>query len=254
MDLETVETEKEKGSGNRVVPFLLVIAACLVTGIVLGYLTGGKTASSAEPKQAPLTLVYLGYDTLQAPASLGAIWVLSLDGDGGAEFQGVSPAMVITTTLGQAAVLREFLADPAGAPSRVPQIPFLPQPATVVEFDRQGFSTMVNRSGGVPIDGNYLRGQDLLALLSQGGPDPLVLLRQQLRVVKSMFAAGPCPSESSLAGLQPEHYLSSLAPNLLVAECRKRGPYLQGSISFRIMDNVIPWQLPDGTIGLLAVE
>lgn len=246
--------ESGKKSGSRIIPFLLVIAVCLVTGIALGSWTGGKTASSAEPKQAPLVLVYLGYDTFQVPAPLRAVWILSLDGDGGAEFLGISPALVITTTMGQAAVLREFLSDPSGAPSRVEQIPVIPSSALVVEIDQQGFSTIVNRTGGVPIDGNYLRGQDLFAFLALGDPDPLANLRQQLRIVKSMFAAGPCPSESSLAGLHPEHYLSNLSPELLVAECRKRGPYLQGTVSFRIMDNVIPWQLPDGTIGLLPSE
>ncbi len=254
MDLEAAETEREKKSGNRIIPFLLVIAVCLVTGIILGYATGGKTASPAEPKQAPLRLVFLGYETLQSPASLNSIWILSLDGNGGAEFTGISPALVVTTNLGQPAVLREFLSDPAGAPARVLQIAVIPQPATVVEFDTQGFSTVVNRTGGVPIDGNYLNGQELVTQLSQSGSDPLVLLRFQLRVVRSMFSAGPCPSESALAGLNPEHYLSSLAPDVLVSECRKRGPYLQGAVSFRIMDNMIPWQLPDGSIGLLAAE
>jgi len=253
-DFEALETEREKPSGNRIVPFLLVIAVCLATGILLGWMTGGRTDSPAEPKQAPLQVVFLGYESLQAPAVLQSIWILSLDGDGGAEFAGVSPALVVTTDLGQPAVLREFLSDPAGAPARVLQIGVLPQPSTVVEFDSQGFATMVNRTGGVPIDGSYLNGPDLLARLAQGDPDPLARLRFQLRVVRAMFAAGPCPSESSLAGLNPEHYLSTASPDLLVAECRKRGPYLQGSVSFRIMDDVIPWLMPDGSIGLLEAE
>jgi hypothetical protein len=251
VDLDAVETEREHKPGSRVIPFLLVIAVCLVAGIALGSWTGGKTVSQAEPKLAPITLVYLGYETLEAPASLRAIWILSLDGDGGADFFGISPALVITTSMGQPTVLHDFLADPSGSPARMIQISIVPQPATVIAFDRQGFSTVVNRTGGIPIDGNYLRGDDLFALLSQGEPDPLAVLRQQLRVVKSMFAAGPCPSESSLAGLNPEHLLSPLTPDLLVSECRKRGPYLQGSVAFRIMDDVIPWQLPDGSIGLL---
>jgi hypothetical protein len=254
VDLDAVDMEREKKSGNRVIPFLLVVAVCLATGIILGGLTGGKTASSSEPKQAPLTLIYLGYDAFQAPAGLRSIWILSLDGNGGAEFSGISPALVVTTDLGQPVVLRDFLSDPAGAPARVLQIGVLAQPATVVAFDSLGFSTAVNRAGGVPIDGNYLRGADLISLLAQSGSDPLVTLSLQLRIVRSMFAAGPCPSESALAGLSPEHYLSSLTPDLLVAECRKRGPYLEGSIGFRIMKDVIPWQLPDGSIGLLEAE
>jgi hypothetical protein len=254
VDLDAAELDREKKPGSRILPFLLVIAVCLVTGIALGSWTGGKTASPAEPKQAPLAIVYLGYDSFQAPAPLRAVWILTLDGAGGAEFLGISPSLVVTTTLGQAAVLREFLADPSGAPSRVGQIPVIPSSALTVEIDRQGFSAIVNRTGGVPVEGRYLRGEDLFAFLAQGDPDPLAVLRQQLRIVKSMFAAGPCPGESPLAGLAPEHYLSTLSPELLVAECRKRGPYLQDSVAFRIMDNVIPWQLPDGSIGLLATE
>jgi hypothetical protein len=254
VDLDAADMERDRKTGSRIIPFLLVIAVCLVTGIALGSWTGGKTISPAEPKQAPLTYVYLGYETFQAPAKLNSVWVLTLDGNGGAEFRGISPALVITTAVGQPAVLRDFLADPYGAAARIPQIPYLPQAPTVVAIDREGFFTMVNRTGGVPIDGNYLRGDELLAFISQGGRDPIAVLRQELRVVKSMFAAGPCPSESSLAGLNPEHLLSTLAPDALVAECRKRGPYLQGTVLFRIMDDAIPWELPDGSIGLLPAE
>jgi hypothetical protein len=254
VEFEAADMERNRKSGSRIIPFLLVIAVCLVAGIALGTWTGGRSDSPAEPKQDPLTLVYLGYESFQSPAVLGSVWILRLSGDGKAAFEGISPAMVVTTTLGQAAVLREFLADPLGAPARVPQVPFLPADATIVEFDRQGFATAVNRIGGIPIDGNYLRGSDLLAFLEQGRPDPLAVLRQQLRAVKAMFAAGPCPSESTLAGLHPEHYLSTLAPEVLVAECRKRGPYLEDAVSFSILDGVIPWQLPDGSIGLLPAE
>jgi hypothetical protein len=253
-DFEALEPEREGKNGKRIVSFLLVIAVCLATGILLGWLTGGTTAPTAEPKQAPLRLVFLGYESLAPPAALRAIWILTLDGNGGAEFLGVSPALVVTTELGQPAVLRDFLSDPSAAPARALQIGIFPQPFLVVEFDSQGFAMMVNRTGGVPIDGAYLGGADLSAQLSQGDPDPLAALRFQLRVVRGLFAADPCPSDSSLAGLNPEHYASSLAPDLLVAECRKRGPYLKGSVSFRIMENVTPWQLPDGSIGLLEAE
>jgi hypothetical protein len=254
VDDDAVETGSEKKSGSRIIPFLLVIAVCLASGIGLGALTGGRSPAQPESKPAPIRFVFLGYDSFQPPAVLKAIWILSLDGNGRAEFLGISPALTVTTSLGQAAVLREFLSDPSGAPGRTPQIPAIPQPSTVVEIDVLGFSTAVNRSGGVLIDGGYLGSRDLEELLARSGPDPLAVLRQQLRIVKSMFSVGPCLSESSLAGLHPEHYLSSLTPDLLVAECRKRGPYLQGSVSFRIMDDVIPWQLPDGSIGLLAVD
>jgi hypothetical protein len=254
VDLDALETEREKKIPDRIIPFFLVIAVCLAAGIALGSWTGGQTAASAEPKQAPLILAYLGYESFQPPARLQAIWILSLDGEGGAEFLGISPALAVTTTVGQAAVLRDFLSDPYGAPARIQQIPLIPQSATVVEIDRQGFSAIISRTGGIPIDGNYLGGQDVFLFLAESDPDPLAVLRRQLRLIQSMFASGPCPSESALMGLHPEHYLSSLTPGLLVSECRKRGPYLEGDVSFRIMDNVIPWQLPDGSIGLLPAE
>ncbi len=80
---------------------------------------------------------------------------------------------------------------------------------------------------------------------------PLAALRTQLRVTEVAFASGPCLSESALSGLQPEHLLSSLPPELIVAECQKRGPYLQGALQFHILDDVLPWTMPDGSTGLL---
>ena len=251
MGFESMESEKQSKSGIRIIPFLLVIGACLIAGILLGSFTGGNLPSPAQTKNPPLTLVFLGYDSIQTPTVLESVWVLSLDGNGNAEFEGISPAVVITTTQGQPAVLRDFLADPLDAPSRMYQLSLLPQPSTSVAFDRQGFSILVNRLGGVPIDGRYLRGQDLSNLLSENAADPLAALRTQLRVVKSLFGSGPCLSESALSGLQPDHLLSSLPPDLLVAECKKRGPYLQGAVQFNIMDDVVPWTMPDGSTGLL---
>jgi hypothetical protein len=246
-----MDADRQSKSGIRIVPFLLVIAVCLIAGILLGSFTGGNLPSPAKTKNPPLTLVFLGYDSIQAPSALESVWVLSLDGNGRADFEGISPAVVVTTTQGQPAVLEDFLADPLDAPSRMYQLALIPQPSTSVAFDRQAFSILVNRLGGVPIDGKYLRGQDLSDFLSAEAADPLAALRAQWRVVKSLFASGPCLSESTLAGLQPDHLLSNLPPNLIVAECTKRGPYLQGNVQFRILDDVIPWTMPDGRIGLL---
>jgi hypothetical protein len=246
-----MEADRQSHSGIRILPFLLVIAVCLGAGILLGTITGGGLASPAATKNPPLTLVFLGYDSIQTPTALESVWVLALDGNGKAEFEGISPAVIITTTQGQPAVLRDFLADPLDAPSRLYQVSLIPQPATSVAFDRQGFTTLVNRLGGVPIDGKYLRGPDLSNLLTADTADPLAALRTQLRVIKSLFASGPCLSESSLSGLEPDHLLSSLPPDLIAAECQKRGPYLQGAVQFHIFDDVVPWTMPDGSIGLL---
>lgn len=246
-----MDADRQSKPGIRIVPFLLVIGACLIAGILLGSLTSGNLAAPAQTKNPPLTLVFLGYDSIQTPTALEAVWVLTLDGNGGAEFEGISPAVVVTTTQGQPAVLRDYLADPLDAPSRMYELALIPQPATAVTFDRQAFSILVSRLGGVPIDGAYLRGQDLSDFLAPNAADPLASLRTQWRIVKSLFASGPCLSEPALAGLQPDHLLSNLPPNLLVAECKKRGPYLQGNMQFRILDDVTPWTMPDGSIGLL---
>jgi hypothetical protein len=246
-----MDADRKSKTGIRIIPFLLVIAVCLIAGILLGSITGGNRTSPAQTKNPPLTLVFLGYDSIRAPVTLEAVWVLSLDGNGGADFKGISPAIIVTTGQGQPAVLRDFLADPLDAPSRMYELSLIPQPSTAVTFDRQAFSTLVNRLGGVPIDGKYVRGPELLDFLSQDTADPLAGLRAQLRVVKSLFGSGPCLSESALAGLQPDHMISSLPADLLVTECKKRGPYLQGSVRFNILDDVIPWTMPDGSIGLL---
>lgn len=251
MGFDTIEASGQSKPGVRIIPFLLVIAVCLLAGILLGSITGGSLPSSAPTKNPPIRLVFLAYESLQAPAALDAIWVLTLDGNGKADFWGISPAVVVTTTREQPVVLREFLSDPLDASSRTYQLPLFPQPFTSVALDRQAFLTIVNRLGGVPIDGKYLRGQDLSNLLLGDASDPLATLRIQLRVVQSLFASGPCLSESAFSGLQPEHLRSNLPPDLLVAECKKRGPYLEDSTQFRILDDVIPWQLPDGSIGLL---
>jgi hypothetical protein len=246
-----MEADRQSHSGMRIIPFLVVIAVCLAAGILLGSFTGGGLSSPAATKNPPLTLVFLGYDSIQTPTALESIWVLSLDGNGKADFEGISPAVIITTSQGQPAVLRDFLADPLDAPSRLYQLSLIPKPSTSIAFDREGFNTLVNRLGGVPIDGKYLRGQDLSNLLSGNAADPLATLRTQLRVMKSLFASGPCLSESALSGLQPDHLLSNLPPELISSECQKRGPYLQGAVQFRILDDVLPWTMPDGSTGLL---
>jgi hypothetical protein len=174
-----------------------------------------------------------------------------LDGKQNADFLGVSPATVFITVSGQAAVLRDYLADPMGAPARLTQISLFPQPALTIQFDQRAVSTIVNRLGGIWIDKQFLQGQETLYWLLESGPDPLEALRRQEKVMESVFTAGPCLSESILTGLYPDHLVSPLLPETLVGECVQRGPFLKGNLRFRIMDNVIPWEMPDGSTGLL---
>jgi hypothetical protein len=239
---------------NKVVPFLLVVGACLAAGLLLGSVAGGIFLPQASAGQPSISFTLLGYDSLQQPTALRAIWVVVLDGKGKAEYLGISPATVILTTDGQAAVLREFLADPSGAPARLFQVGKIPEPSTAVEFDRQGFIMIVNRMGGVRLEGRTYRGQEVLSVL-ETETDPMEQLRLQSRIVTALFgAAGPCPGESALAGLHPAHLLSNLPPDMLIAECTKRGPYLSGAVKVDVLDDVLPLDLPDGSQGFWPKE
>lgn len=249
MGWDTTKEDPGERRGGRVIPFLLVVGVCLAAGIWLGSLAGGCIASGARSGETSASYTLLGYDSLQAPTVLRSIWILALDGKGGATYLGISPATVILTKDGQAAVLREFLADPLGAPARLFQVDRIPQPSTAIAFDRQGLTVIINRMGGIRIDGRPVRGQDVLSLLDSA-TDPLDQLRLQSKVVSALFVTnGPCLGEAALSGLDPTHLLSNLPADILVADCIKRGPYLTDTISVDILDEVMPLDLPDGSIG-----
>jgi hypothetical protein len=251
-DFEARVFTKDSRSGIRIIPFLLVILICLAAGLLLGTFAGDSLSSDSPSSQhTPIVLVLLGYDTLQSPAAIRAIWILTLDGRGNADFWGISPAMVLVTIDEQAVVLRDYLADPKGAPARLTRISLFPQPAIAAQFDRKALFTIINRLGGIWIEEHFFHGQETIDWLSASGSDPLETLRRQEKVMRSVFAAGPCLSESVLGGLYPDHFVSTLLPETLVGECVQRGPYLKGNVKFRIMDKVIPWELPDGSTGLL---
>jgi hypothetical protein len=254
MHLETSGEEMVPHHRNRVIPFLLVVGVCLAAGLLLGSVAGGIFLPQAAAGQPSTSFTLLGYDSLQPPTTLRAIWVVVLDGEGKAEYMGISPATVILTTDGQAAVLRDFLADPAGAPARLFQVGKIPEPSTAVEFDRQGFIMIVNRMGGIRMEGRTYRGQEILSLLEME-IDPMEQLRLQSRIITALFGVtGPCPSEAALAGLHPAHLLSNYPPEMLIAECTKRGPYLSGSVTVDILDDVMPLDLPDGSRGYWPKE
>jgi hypothetical protein len=239
--------------GGRVLPFLLVVGVCLVAGIWLGSLAGGGFASvrAGEPSAA---FVFLGYDDLQTPHALDAIWILTLDGKGHAAYSGISPATVILSKDGQASVLRELLSDPRAAPARLYQVERIPNPATAVEFDRQALAMIISRMGGIRIDGRPLRGPDAMQLL-ESETDPVGQLRLQAKVVSSLFGVnGPCLGDAALIGLDPDHLVSSMPTDMLVAECAKRGPYLEGSVVVGLLDKVERLDLPDGSVGLWPIE
>lgn len=234
---------------SRILPFLLVVGGCLAAGLLLGSLAGGGFLPQAESGQPSAAFILLGYDSLQPPTTLRAIWVLVLDGKGNAEYLGISPATVVLTQDGQAAVLRDYFADPAATPARLFQVSLIPKPSTAVEFDRQGFLMMVNRMGGMRLEGRAYRGQEILSLLDLE-IEPMEQLRMQSRIVQALFGTmGPCPGESVLAGLHPSHLLSNYPPDMLIAECVKRGPYLSNSVTIDILDDVMPLDLPDGSKG-----
>jgi hypothetical protein len=253
MTLDTVGEGQTGRRGGRVLPFLLVVGVCLVAGIWLGSLAGGGFASvrAGEPSAA---FVFLGYDNLKAPQSLDAIWVLTLDGRGHANYAGISPATVILSKDGQAAVLRELLSDPRAAPAKLYQVERIPNPATAVEFDRQALAMIISRMGGIRVDGHPLRGPDVLKLL-ESESESIGQLKLQAKVVSALFGVnGPCLGEAALIGLDPDYLISSIPTDLMVAECAKRGAYLDGSVIVDILDKVEKVDLPDGSVGLWPTE
>jgi hypothetical protein len=241
---------EDQGRSSRILPFIFVIIACLAAGVILGILTGGRFSHSAQPAAPPAVYVFLGYDTLGNPTRLESLWVLTLDGNGHAAYFGISPSTIISLDTGQPALLRDFLGEPAGAPARLYKVPQIPQPATAVEFDEQGLAAIINRSGGLSLDAKTMRGQEVVIMVSSS-VNPLDALRLQARIVQSLFtAAGPCLSESTLAGLSPDHFVTNVPTEMLIASCLKRGPFMVNAVQVKIMDQVIPMELPDGSIGL----
>jgi hypothetical protein len=240
--------------GSRVLPFLLVVGVCLAAGIWLGSIAGGGLSSAARAGEASEAFVFLGYDDLQSPTRLTAIWVLELDGRGKASYLGLSPSTIILAKDGQAAVLRDLLVDPRAAPARLYQVDRIPNPSTAVEFDNHALAMIINRMGGIRLDGRPLRGQDVIALAAAES-DPVAQLRLQSRIVTALFGInGPCLGEAAYAGLDPEHLVSTKPSDVFVAECVQRGPYLEDAIRVEVLDTVEKIDLPDGSIGLWPIS
>ncbi len=144
-----MEADRQSHSGMRIIPFLVVIAVCLAAGLLLGSFTGGGLRLSGADKEssvdACLPRVRIHPNPRPRWSRCGYCrWTETEKRTS----EGISPAVIITTAQGQPAVLRDFLADPLDAPSRLYQLSLIPQPSTSVAFDRQGFNTLVNRLGG----------------------------------------------------------------------------------------------------------
>jgi hypothetical protein len=236
---------------SRLLPFLLVVGGCLLAGIIMGALAGGINSASKPAGQPAMVFVLLGYDNLKQPRRLEAVWAVTFDGTGHADYFGYSPATIVILDNNQPAVLRDFLSDPLGAPAHLFRIPRFAQPATAIEFDEAGLISIINRSGGVMLDDKTLRGQEAITWM-RSIKDPLDSLKMQSRIVESLFRnATPCLSESTLAGLSGEHVIANQPLEALIGECLKRGPYMDDAIRVKILDRVTPMLLPDGSTGLL---
>jgi hypothetical protein len=245
--------EQPRGA-SRLLPFLLVVGGCLLAGIVMGALAGGKFSPTKPAAPPAAVFVLLGYDTFQQPRQMTALWVVTFDGAGHADYLGYSPATIFMLDNNQPAVLRDFLADPLGAPSRLYRLPRIPQPATVIEFDRASLISIINRSGGVNMDGRLFHGQDIVTMFASL-QDPLENLRLQARIVQILFrSTGPCLSESTLAGLSGEHVISNTPLNVIIQECVLHGPYMEDAVRVTILDQVTPMALPDGSTGLFPTN
>jgi hypothetical protein len=255
MDREpSVEAWDQPRSASRLLPFMLVVGACLVAGILLGALAGGKFTPSLPSSSPAAVYILLGYENLKESQKLTAFWVVTFDGSGHVDYLGYSPATILTLDSGQPALLKDYLADPLGAPAHLYRLPRIPQPAIVVEFDSIGLIAIINRSGGLNVDGKSFHGQEILADLDARS-DPLDSMREQARIVRALFhSTGPCLSESTLAGLSGEHVISSMPLDRLVQECVAHGPYMDDAIRVSVFDQVVAMVLPDGSTGLLPTN
>jgi hypothetical protein len=241
-------------SASRLLPFLFVVGGCLLVGLFMGALAGGKYAPSKPAGRPAVNFILLGYDNLKVTRRLTAVWVVTFDGAGYADYLGYSPSTILTLDNNQPAVLRDYLADPLGAPVHLFRISKIPQPATTIEFDNLSLLSIINRSGGVNLDGKILHGQDILSMF-ESMEDSLEALRLQARIVQILFrSTGPCMSESTLAGLGGEHVISSVPLDQIIQDCVDHGPYMDDAIRVKVFDQVLPMILPDGSTGLFATH
>ena len=233
---------------------VLVVLSFLVVGMLLGRAAGqgGLALFAPTPSLGTSTYLILGYDTLEREGHLLAVWRLTFEGSGQAHLLGLSPATIVFLADGQPAVLREVLRDPANPALDGLQAYFTREPEAIVLIDNQAFATLVNRLGGVFLDGRSLKGQEVTEALGAMQDSPIEALHYQSRVLRALASRiPPRPEEYVIAGLAPDHLRSTLPLGELITANEMRFPFLGNRITVETLDSVSAFTLPDGSQGLL---
>ncbi|MCX6025148.1 MAG: hypothetical protein NTY23_02620 [Chloroflexi bacterium] len=233
---------------------VLVVLSFLVVGMLLGRAAGqgGLALFAPTPPLGTSTYLILGYDTLEGGGHLLAVWRLTLEGSGQAHLLGLSPATIVFLADGQPAVVREVLRDPANPTLDGLQAYFTREPEAIVLIDNQAFATLVNRLGGVFLDGRSLKGQEVTEGLGALQDSPIEALHYQSRVLRALASRiPPRPEEYVIAGLAPDHLRSTLPLGELITANESRFPLLGNRITIETLDSVSAFTLPDGSQGLL---
>jgi hypothetical protein len=167
---------------------ILVVLSFLVVGMLLGRAAGlgGLALLAPTPVLADSHYLVLGYDDLEHPAQLLAVWRVTLEGTGRAQLLGISPATVVFLANGQPVVLRDLLRDPANPTLDGLQAYFERDPQAIILIDSYGFATVVNRLGGAFLDGRRSRPGGYRALA--GIRITLEALYYQSQILRARFA------------------------------------------------------------------
>ena len=236
---------------------VLVVLSFLVIGMLLGRAAGqgGLALLAPTPLQGTATYLILGYDTLEDGGQLLAVWRLTLEGTGRAQLLGISPATIVFLSDGQPAIVRDVLRDPANPTLDGLQGYFAREPEAIVLIDNHAFATLVNRLGGVFLDGRSLKGQEVTDALLGLQSSPIEALHYQSQILRALAARIPPRAEEYvIAGLAPVHLRTTVPLANLVAANETRFPFIASRILIETVDTVSTFTLPDGSEGLLPIE
>jgi hypothetical protein len=236
---------------------VLVVLSFLVVGMLLGRAAGlgGLALLAPTPSLASSSYLVLGYDDLEHPADLLAVWRVTLEGTGRARLLGISPATVVFLANGQPAILRDVLRDPANPSIDGLQPYFDRDPQAIVLVDNYAFATLVNRLGGVFLDGRSLKGQEVTDSLASLRNTPIEALHYQSQILRALAARIPPRAEEYvITGLSPVHLRATVPLSDLVSANAARFPFVGSRITVETLDAVSAFTLPDGSQGLLPID
>ncbi len=236
---------------------VLVVLSFLVVGMLLGRAAGlgGLALLAPTPALGTTSYLVLGYDDLEHPTELLAVWRVTLAGAGRAELLGISPATIVFLADGQPAVLRDVLHDPANPTMDGLQAYLDRDPQAVVLIDSYAFATMVNRLGGTFLDGRSLKGQEVTEALAGLQGTPIEALHYQSQILRALASRIPPRAEEYvIAGLSPVHLRTTIPLAELISGNAARFPFIGNRITIETLDAVSAFTLPDGREGLLPLH